>query len=181
MKENLLYGLFADPGSGESTQERESAEEQERRMREALRMARCEDLFFDKARFPHGWHQDIGKDGAALSGGERQRLCIARAILTRPRVLIMDEGTSALDEELQYQVQEAIQEMYERSGRKLTIFTIAHRLSNFRHVDRVLVLDKGRLVEQGTAQELAARDKGIFANFVSRAALDFGAPPSSQR
>ncbi|GBG31806.1 ABC transporter ATP-binding protein [Hondaea fermentalgiana] len=170
VKENLTYGLFDAP----ATDKRRRDEE----MRAALRMARCEDLFFDTKRFPQQWHTDIGRDGADLSGGERQRLCIARAILAKPRILILDEATSALDEESQYQVQEAIQALYEQSGRRLTILSVAHRISNFRHVDRLIVLDKGRVVEQGKASDLVKRKDGIFANYVNRATLNFDGEPA---
>mmetsp|Transcript_2320 Transcript_2320/g.5358 ORF Transcript_2320/g.5358 Transcript_2320/m.5358 type:complete len:1110 (-) Transcript_2320:400-3729(-) len=165
VKENLAYGLFDVPIKDKHKRDEE--------MRAALRMARCEDLFFDTKRFPQQWHTDIGRNGADLSGGERQRLCIARAILAKPRILILDEATSALDEESQYQVQEAIQALYEQSGRRLSILSVAHRISNFRHVDRLIVLDKGRVVEQGRASELVKRKDGIFANYVTRATINF--------
>mmetsp|Transcript_10338 Transcript_10338/g.19316 ORF Transcript_10338/g.19316 Transcript_10338/m.19316 type:complete len:857 (+) Transcript_10338:141-2711(+) len=164
VKENLMYGLF----------DRQYTEtELEEQLRAALRLARCEDLFFDKRRFPHQWHTDIGRNGVKLSGGERQRLCIARAILTKPKILILDEATSALDEESQYQVQEAIQTLHDVSSGRLTIISIAHRLSNFRHVDKLIVLDNGHIVEQGTPAMLSQIENGVFANFVKRSTLDF--------
>jgi len=165
VKENLAYGLFETDHSSKTERDEE--------MKAALRLAHCEDLFFDTKRFPQQWHTDIGRDGSNLSGGERQRLCIARALLTRPKVLILDEATSNLDEESQFQVQEAIQSIHEKSGKRLTIISIAHRISNFRHVDKLIVIDKGQVVEQGTARHLAKKKDGIFANFVNRATLDF--------
>ena len=118
-----------------------------------------------RSRFPLQLSTDVGDGGSKLSGGERQRLAIARALLKRPRLLILDEATSALDAESERMVQAALESAME--GR--TTLVIAHRLATVQKADRIVVLDHGGIVEQGTHAALVAQG-GVYARL---AALQF--------
>jgi len=113
-------------------------------------------------RFQDGYDTYVGERGVRLSGGERQRLSIARAILHDPRILILDEATASVDTETEKQIQEAIQRLIK--GR--TTFAIAHRLSTLRNADRLMVIERGKLVELGTHDELLALPDGVFKKLV---------------
>ncbi len=122
----------------------------------AAKAANGHDFIMD---MPDGYDTMVGERGIRVSGGERQRLSIARAILRDPRILILDEATSNVDTQTEAQIQEALG----RLVRGRTTFAIAHRLSTLKNARRLLILDKGRLAEIGTHDELIARD-GIYAN-----------------
>jgi ABC-type multidrug transport system fused ATPase/permease subunit len=124
-------------------------------IREAARLARADEFI---ERLPEGYATRVGERGALLSGGQRQRLAIARALLRDPAVLILDEPTSALD----YESERLIQQALDNLARGRTVITIAHRLSTIRHADRIIVLNEGRIVEQGTFAQLSTAG-GYFA------------------
>jgi ATP-binding cassette subfamily B protein len=106
----------------------------------------------------HGYDTVVGERGHTLSGGERQRVSIARAILHDPRILILDEATSSVDTETEYQIQEALERLIQ--GR--TVFAIAHRLSTLRRADRLFVIDDGKIIESGTHNELLDLPSGVY-------------------
>jgi ATP-binding cassette subfamily B protein len=108
---------------------------------------------------PQGLNTDVGERGANLSEGERQIVCFVRALLARPSILILDEATSAVDTRTEALILHALRELASRQ----TTLVIAHRLSTIRHADRILVMAKGRVVEQGTHEALLAAD-GTYAD-----------------
>jgi ABC transporter fused permease/ATP-binding protein len=114
------------------------------------------------SQFPEGLDTLVGERGVKLSGGQRQRVAIARAILKDPAILILDEATSSLDAESESLVQQALDELMK--GR--TTIIIAHRLATIRKVDRIYVLSEGKIVEQGTHQELTTEENGFYSNLV---------------
>lgn len=129
---------------------------------EAAEMAGLAD---DIREMPMGMQTVISEGSGSISGGQKQRLMIARAVCTKPRILMFDEATSALDNKTQAQVTKAL------DGLKCTRIVIAHRLSTIRNADRILVIDGGKIVEDGTYEELVNR-KGYFADLVERQRLD---------
>ena len=151
----LLSGTIADNLRFART---EATDEE---IRAAARLAHAEEFIL---RLPQGYDTRVGERGALLSGGQRQRLAIARAILRDPALLILDEPTSALD----YESERLIQQALDNLARGRTVITIAHRLSTIRHADRIVVLDEGRIVEQGGFEQLAAAG-GHFSRLLKNA------------
>ncbi|ODT83975.1 MAG: multidrug ABC transporter ATP-binding protein [Pelagibacterium sp. SCN 64-44] len=150
LAENIAYGR---PGA--SRDEIEAA----------ARQANAHDFIL---RLPKGYETMVGERGVKLSGGERQRVAIARAFLSDAPILIMDEATSSLDSESEVQIQEAMERLM--MGR--TTLVIAHRLSTVRALDRLLVFDRGRIVEEGTHDSLIRLDGGIYRRLFERQALE---------
>jgi NHLM bacteriocin system ABC transporter ATP-binding protein len=128
---------------------------------DAWEAARMSGLDQDIMQMPMGMHTVIGEGGSTLSGGQRQRLMIARAVVAKPRILLFDEATSALDNETQARVSRSLESL------KATRIVVAHRVSTVKNADRIVVLAAGRIVEQGTYEELLGRG-GLFADLVQR-------------
>lgn len=125
----------------------------------AAKKARCHDFIMN---LPQGYNTVIGEAGGTLSGGERQRLSIARAIMKDSPVIILDEATANVDPENEKELMEAISEL----TLEKTVIMIAHRLKTVRNADKILVLDKGRIVQQGSHEELVRQD-GIYRHFIT--------------
>ena len=119
----------------------------------------------DIRRMPMGMFTMIGEGSGGVSGGQRQRLMIARAIAPKPKILMFDEATSALDNLTQKRVSESLNSL------NCTRIVIAHRLSTIRECDRIIVLDKGKIIEDGSYEELIEKE-GFFAELVARQRLD---------
>lgn len=140
VKNNIRYGRF---GASDEAVER------------AARLAHADEFI---GRFPKKYNQLVGERGIKLSVGQKQRLAIARAILRDPKILILDEPTSALDAKSERFITESLTELMK--GR--TTFIIAHRLSTVRRANRIIVLDKGKIVEIGTHEELIGKPGGVY-------------------
>ncbi|MDP8238691.1 MAG: ABC transporter ATP-binding protein [Candidatus Hatepunaea meridiana] len=138
--ENILYG---QPDAGME------------RVIEAAKTANAHDFIL---KLPHGYETIIGERGHTLSGGERQRVSIARAVLCNPRILILDEATSSVDTETERNIQQALDRLI--AGR--TVFAIAHRLSTLRNATRLIVIEDGRITEEGTHSELLSNPDGTY-------------------
>ncbi len=127
---------------------------------EAAKAAQAHDFI---TALPDGYDTMIGERGVGLSGGQKQRIAIARALLLQPRLIILDDSTSAVDAETEYQIQQALQHMLNRCN--CTSFVVAQRLSSVRNADRILLVDNGRIVAQGTHEELL-RDNALYGEIL---------------
>jgi ATP-binding cassette subfamily B protein len=149
LRENIAFGC---------------ADARDEQVEQAAREAQADGFI---RQFPEGYETVIGERGVTLSGGQKQRIAIARAFLTDPRILILDDSTSAIDSATEDQIQQAMR----RISSERTTFIITHRLSQIRWADRILVLDKGRLIDQGTHEQLLERSpeyRRIFSRYEER-------------
>ena len=148
IKNNILFG----------------AEATDEQIDEAARIANVSEFVNE---MPDKYQSNIGDRGMKLSGGQRQRLTIARAVLRNPPIMILDEATSALDSESELLVQDALEKLMKNR----TTVVIAHRLSTIRNADKIVVLDKGRIVEMGSNEQLMTLD-GNYNKFVEMQTFD---------
>ncbi|KAG6620391.1 ATP-binding cassette sub-family B member 10 [Phytophthora cinnamomi] len=137
-------------------------EGQEATLEDVIRAAKTANAHDFIMSFPDGYDTIVGERGQALSGGQKQRVAIARALVKRPKILILDEATSALDPESERLVQDAV----DRAKQGRTVILVAHRLSTIKSADRIAVISDGRVVEQGTFNELASREGSTFKQVV---------------
>jgi ATP-binding cassette subfamily B (MDR/TAP) protein 1 len=151
---NIIYGLCG-------TQYQDLPKEEKMKIvEEACREAYAEEFI---SKLPEGYETRVGESGIKLSGGQRQRIAIARSIIKQPPILILDEATSAIDVRTERIVQQAL----DRVSKNRTTIVIAHRLSTIRRADKIIVLRKGELVEQGTHDDLVAIETGVYHGLVT--------------
>ena len=137
--ENILYGLDNPNSYDESFLEK------------VIKISKS-DFIYDTNLFPKGLQTLVGEKGSQLSGGQKQRIAIARALMKKPKILILDESTSALDSESEYEIWNSLYEF--RKEINMGMIVVAHRLSSIKNCDRIIVIDNGKIVESGTHQEL---------------------------
>jgi ATP-binding cassette, subfamily B (MDR/TAP), member 1 len=160
---NVAYGLIGS--------EFESVSEERKK---ELVMEACKESFADEfiARLPDGYNTMVGDGGAKLSGGQRQRISITRAVIKKPKILILDEATSAID----VRGERIVQASLDKVSKGRTTITVAHRLSTIKKADTIVVIQKGRVVEQGTHGSLLQDERGAYYGLVNAQKLTLGDP-----
>ena len=154
IKKNIMYGL-------EGTDMEPSDEE----IMEAAVLANAHSFI---QTMPQKYDTEVGERGVQLSGGQKQRIAIARSLVRKPRILLLDEATSALDAESEHLVQQAIDNMLSRGKDSMTVLIVAHRLSTVRNADKILVVQEGRVMEEGSHEQLLRNAGGAYASLISR-------------
>ncbi|KAL2914037.1 hypothetical protein HK105_206482 [Polyrhizophydium stewartii] len=162
--DNVAFGLVGSP------HENAPADKKLALIQDACRQANAHDFI---TKLPQGYDTQVGERGLLLSGGQKQRIAIARAIIKNPRILLLDEATSALDTTSERVVQEAL----DRASKSRTTITIAHRLSTVKSADKIVVMSRGTVVEQGKHGSLVARG-GVYARLVEAQHLDTDNKPA---
>lgn len=158
---NIAYGLIGSKYN-----------EEDQATKRAMVEEACKEAFADEfiRRLPQGYDTKVGEGGIKLSGGQRQRIAIARSIIKKPHILVLDEATSSIDVRGERIVQAAL----DRVSKDRTTIVIAHRLSTIKKADRIVVLKEGRLMEQGTHESLLANPEGVYHNLVKAQNLEVG-------
>lgn len=164
---NVMHGLVG------TQWENEPLEAKQELVRDA-----CKEAFADEFidRLPDGYETQVGDSGLKLSGGQRQRLAIARSIVKKPKILILDEATSAID----VRSEKIIQAALDRVSRGRTTIMIAHRLSTIAKADKIVVLQKGKLMEQGTHESLLSNEAGVYFGLVRAQRLTLGSEQEAE-
>lgn len=157
IRENILYSY--DDGTEEE-------------MIEAAKLANCHDFIMEMS---DGYNTTCGEKGIKMSGGQKQRIAIARALVRKPAVLILDEATSALDAESEHKIQEAL----DKCSKNITIIKVAHRLNSVENADRICVVDKGVIIQEGNHQKLMENKDGMYYNLVQKQLLSQKSKDSS--
>ena len=134
-------------------------------LNQAAELANALQFIQDHSLFPQGFGTLVGERGTKLSGGQKQRIAIARALMKKPKILIFDESTSALDAESEFQVQSSIDALMEKMD--ITCIVIAHRLSTIINCKRILVMSGGKVIEEGGHNELIEK-KGFYCNLIQK-------------